>query len=300
MLARIEAKIEVDHHDMGFLYTPSCIAAWMITGDERAKRAALLAADQMMTRYQEKGGFFQAWGEMGADDNYRYIIDCLMNLPLLYWASAQTGKADYAEKAAVHAKTCLVNSFRPDGSTYHTFFMDPASGSPIRGVTCQGYDNDSSWARGQAWAVYGAALAYRYTKDGAWRDTFYQAAGYFLDRLPDDLVPYWDLIFTKGDEPRDSSAGAIAACGLIEMASQTSGDESACLLRTARKLTAALADGYAATGDTDGLLLHGTYSKKTPHNTCTQEGVDECLTWGDYFYLEALYRLSNPRWEPFW
>jgi len=300
LLARIEAKVEVDHHDMGFLYTPSCTAAWQIAGDERARKAALLAADQMLTRFQEKGGFFQAWGAMGAADNYRFIIDCLMNLPLLYWATDQTGNSIYAEKADIHAKTCLANSIREDGSTFHTFFMDPTTGAPIRGETCQGYSDDSSWARGQAWAVYGAAISYRYTKDKVWLDVFNRVTEYFLERLPEDLVPYWDLIFTDGDEPRDSSSGAIASCGLLEMASLVERVEADRLSGIARRLMHPLATEYAATGDTDGLLLHGTYSKKSPYNTCTPEGVDECLTWGDYFYLEALLRLDMPDWKPYW
>ena len=305
MLARIEKKIGVDHHDMGFLYTPSCVAAWQITGNERAKRAAILAADQMLTRFQEKGGFFQAWGEMGAKDNYRFIIDCLLNLPLLYWASAETGNQEYAEKATIHAETCLTYSIRDDGSTYHTFFMDPATGGPVKGITCQGYKDDSSWTRGQAWAVYGAALTYRYIRNETWRDVFYRLLDYFMNHLPEDLVPYWDLIFISGDEPRDSSSAAIVACGLLEMADRLGqldldSKEADKLVQKANMLMETLATNYAAKGDTDGLLLHGTYSKKTPYNTCTEEGVDECLTWGDYFYLEGLLRLHRPDWKPYW
>ena len=300
MLARIEAKIEVDHHDMGFLFTPSCVAAWQISGEERAKKAAILGADQMLTRFQEKGGFFQAWGEMGAKDNYRFIIDCLMNLPLLYWASKETGNPEYAKKATIHAKTCLAHSIRADNSTYHTFFMDPVTGSPVKGVTCQGYKDDSFWARGQAWAVFGAALTYRHTGDKEWLDVFYRVLEFFLDKLPEDLVPYWDLIFTSGDEPRDSSSAAIVACGLLEMASQVNSEDAGKLIQKAKELMLALATGYAAKGDTDGLLLHGTYSKKTPYNTCTEEGVDECLTWGDYFYLEGLIRLCHADWKSYW
>jgi len=299
MLSRIEAKIGVDHHDMGFLYTPSCVSAWKITGDERAKKAAILAADQMLTRFQEKGGFFQAWGDMGAADNYRFIIDCLMNLPLLYWATEETGNPEYAEKATIHAKTCLAHSVREDGSTYHTFFMDPVTGGPVKGVTCQGYKDDSFWARGQAWAVYGAAVAYRYTKDEAWRDVFYRVMDFFLSLLPEDMVPYWDMIFTEGDEPRDTSSSAIVACGLLEMADLVDAESADKLVKKARELMNALTK-YAATDETDGLILHGTYSKKTPYNTCTEEGVDECLTWGDYFYLEGLLRLHRPDWRPYW
>jgi len=299
LLARIKAKIEVDHHDMGFLYTPSCTAAWFITRDENSRKAAILAADQMLTRFHEVGGFFQAWGEMGAPDNYRFIIDCLMNLPLLFWATNETGNPIYAEKAIIHAKTCLAHSIRENGSTYHTFFMDPATGGPIRGETCQGYADDSSWARGQAWAIYGAAIAYRYTKDDVWLDVFNRVTDYFMQRLPDDLVPYWDLIFTEGEEPRDTSSGVIAACGLLEMA-DIMGEKGQELKNTARKLMQPLATRYAATKGDDGLLLHGTYSKKSPYNTCTPEGVDEFLTWGDYFYLEALLRLARPDWRPYW
>ena len=113
-LYRIENKIEVDHHDMGFLYSPSCVAAYKLTGSEKGRRAAILAADQLCTRFQEKGSFFQAWGPLGAKDNYRYIIDCLLNVPLLYWASETTGDAHYAELAHRHVTTCLANSIRPD------------------------------------------------------------------------------------------------------------------------------------------------------------------------------------------
>ena len=133
-LYRIEHKIEVDHHDMGFLYSPSCVAAYKLTGSEKGRKAAILAADQLCTRFQEKGEFFQAWGALGAADNYRYIIDCLLNVPLLYWASETTGDAHYAELAHRHVTTCLANSIRPDGSTYHTFFMDPVTGGPVRGA----------------------------------------------------------------------------------------------------------------------------------------------------------------------
>ena len=121
-LNRIRRKMEVDHHDMGFLYTPACVAAYRLTGNERAKEAAILAADQLPTRFQPKGGFLQAWGAMGEKDNYRYIIDCLMNLPLLYWASEVTGEAKYRDIALRHTDTCLTYSVRPDGSTFHTYF----------------------------------------------------------------------------------------------------------------------------------------------------------------------------------
>jgi unsaturated chondroitin disaccharide hydrolase len=300
-LHRIENRIATDHHDMGFLYNPTCVAAWKLVGDEDGRKAALLAADQLIERFHAVGGFIQAWGAMGAADNYRYIIDCLLNLPLLYWASRETGDDKYRDIALIHARTTLANSVRPDDSTYHTFYMDPVTGGPVRGVTCQGYRDDSSWARGQAWAIYGMALSWRYEALPEYRDSFDRLLAYYVKRLPADLVPYWDLIFTEGDEPRDSSSAAIVACGLLEMADLVGGEEANRWRQLARRMVKSLVDNYAVTDPalSNGQLLHGTYSKKTPFNTCTGEGVDECVAWGDYYYMEALTRLSR-NWSSYW
>ena len=298
---RIDHKIEVDHHDMGFLYSPSCVAAYKLVGSEKARDAAIKAADQLISRFQEKGQFIQAWGEMGAPENYRYIIDCLLNLPLLYWATETTGDNKYADIAHRHITTCLANSFRPDGSTYHTFFMNP-DGTPSHGATCQGYKDDSFWARGQAWGVYGSVLSYRYTKNPEYLDTFRKALNFYLTRLPDDLVPYWDMIFTTGTEdPRDSSSAAIVACGLLEAAKYLPADEAAACDKLARQMMGSLVKNYAVHDHKPGAgqILHGTYSKKSPYNTCTPEGVDECTSWGDYFYMEALTRLTKD-WQLYW
>lgn len=298
---RIDHKIEVDHHDMGFLYSPSCVAAYKLVGSEKARDAAIKAADQLISRFQEKGQFIQAWGEMGAPENYRYIIDCLLNLPLLYWATETTGDNKYADIAHRHITTCLANSFRPDGSTYHTFFMNP-DGTPSHGATCQGYKDDSFWARGQAWGVYGSVLSYRYTKNSEYLDTFRKALNFYLTRLPDDLVPYWDMIFTTGtEEPRDSSSAAIVACGLLEAAKYLPADEAAACDKLARQMMGSLVKNYAVHDHKPGAgqILHGTYSKKSPYNTCTPEGVDECTSWGDYFYMEALTRLTKD-WQLYW
>ncbi len=300
-LNRIEQKISVDHHDMGFLYTPSCVSLYKLSGNERARTAALLAAEQLITRFQEKGQFIQAWGAMGEKTNYRFIIDCLMNLPLLYWASEQTGDERYRTIAISHTKTCLAHSFRADGSTFHTFFMDPETGLGVRGETCQGYRADSSWARGQAWGIYGLALSYRYTRDEVCIEQFRKASAYFLSRLPSDLIPYWDLIFTEGDESRDSSSASIAACGFLEMAPFLDQEENAYYTSWAKALVYSLVSSYQVTDParSNGLVLHGTYSKKSPYNTCTPEGVDECVSWGDYFFMEALARLKGA-WVSYW
>ena len=301
-LQRIEQKVDVDHHDMGFLYTPSCVSAYLLTGDESAKKAALMAADQLMGRFQEKGQFFQAWGALGKADNYRLIIDCLLNMPLLFWASAVSGNPVYREKAEAHIRTAMKCVIRPDHSTYHTYFFDPESGAPLKGVTHQGHRNDSAWSRGQAWGIYGSALSYRFLKDDYYLDVFRKLSAYFLTHLPQDLVPYWDFDFDDGStEPRDSSAAAIAACGMLEMARHLTGEEKDYYEKMAGRLLKALCQ-HCAVQEKDrsnGLLLHGTYARASAENPCSDRGVDECNTWGDYYYMEALTRVTSD-WKAYW
>ena len=302
MLRRIIDHVNTDHHDMGFLYSPSCVAAYKLTGYENGKKAALLAADNLLTRFQPKGRFFQAWGKMGDPDNYRLIIDCLMNMPLLFWASEISGDSEYIDKAKQHIKTAMNNIIRPDSSTYHTYFFDPQTGEPLKGVTCQGNRDGSAWARGQAWGIYGSAIAYSKLRNSEYIDIFRSVTDYFVSHLPDDLIPYWDFDFDTGsDEPRDSSAGVIAVCGMLEMSKYLPDEESEKYTSIAKKLMRALVNKCAvkSTDESNGLLLHGTYAKKTPTNTCVNSGVDECNSWGDYFYLEALTRLTKD-WELYW
>ena len=301
-LHRIDNKICVDHHDMGFLYTPSCVAAWKLTGNELGKEAAVKAADQLISRFHEKGEFIQAWGAMNAPENYRLIIDCLLNLPLLYWASEETGDSKYRDIAEKHIHTALANVIREDGSTWHTFFFNMETGEPDHGATCQGYRDGSAWARGQAWGVYGTALGYRYTKEEKYIDAFRTVTEYFLSHLPEDLVPYWDFEFTDGsDQPRDSSAAVIAACGMLEMAKYLPEEDAAFYSRKASEIMKSIYDNYAVKDheSSNGLVLHSTYSNHSPYNTCNHCGVDECNSWGDYFYMEALTRLAKD-WEQYW
>ena len=296
---RIENKIGVNHHDMGFLYTPSCVAAYKLTGNNEAKEAALLAAQHLISRYHEKGQFIQAWGDVSANDNYRLIVDCLLNIPLLYWATEVTGDVTYRDIAYNHFKTTVSVCYREDGSTYHTYFFDQTTGEPIKGVTHQGASDDSTWARGQAWGMYGPLLTYIYEKDESAMDAFTAAADYFLEYLPTDYVAYWDLSFNDGDyEPKDSSSAAIALCAMLEGIKHM--DESdprrETYVKACNRIMNSLIDHYT-TKDVpaaNGLLLHATYSK--PGNI----GVDEMNIWGDYFYMEALHRMLDPSWDLYW
>lgn len=301
-LERIEKHIEVDHHDMGFLYTPSCVAAYKLTGSEKAKKAAILAAEQLIKRYHPVGEFIQAWGAMDEPENYRLIIDCLLNLPLLYWASEETGDTKYRDIAEKHIHTAVANVIRDDYSTWHTFFFNMKTGEPDHGATCQGYRDGSAWARGQAWGVYGMACAYRYTRRADYIDKFKKVTEYFLEHLPEDLVPYWDLEFSDGDDqPRDSSAASIAACGMLEMSKYLDAADAEYYKEKAAEIMKSVYDNYAVKSfdESNGLVLHSTYSNHSPYNTCNHCGVDECNIWGDYYYLEALTRMSTD-WNQYW
>lgn len=300
---RIKNKIDVNHHDMGFLFSLSCVAAYKLTGDEKGKEAALMAADHLAGRYREKGKFLQAWGNVGEPSEYRLIIDCLLNLPILYWASEVTGEKRYAQMAENHIRTAMRCVLREDNSTYHTYFIDMDTGEPAYGVTHQGNRNDSAWARGQAWGIYGIALGYHYLKDESYIDLFVRVTDFFLQHLPKDLIPYWDFDFDTGSgEPRDSSAAAIAVCGMLEMTKYLDGVRAQKYRDAAYRLMYALIEkcGNRNLEKSDGILLHGTYARGSKENTCTDRGVDECNTWGDYFYMEALMRMSRSHWEMYW
>lgn len=301
-LERIEKRVMVNHHDMGFLYSLSCVAAYKLVGSEKGKKAALLAADNLISRFQEVGGFIQAWGELGAEDNYRLIIDCLLNLPLLYWATEVTGDEKYANVAKTHITTSLKVIMRPDYSTYHTHFFNKETGEPTYGVTFQGNRDGSVWARGQAWGVYGVALSYKYTRNPEYVDTFKKITDFFISSLPNDLVPYWDFDFTDGStEPRDASSAAIAVCGMLEMAKYLEQEDAEYYISIAKKILKSLINNYSVQDShiSNGQLLHSTYARDSEFNGCTNRGVDECNTWGDYFYCEALIRMAKD-WELYW
>ena len=217
--AKSAEAVSYTHLDVYKRQSPSCVAGYKLTGNETGRKAAILAADQLIRRFHPVGNFIQAWGAMDAPENYRLIIDCLLNLPLLYWASEETGDPKYRDIAEKHIHTAVANVIREDHSTWHTFFFDMKTGAPDHGATCQGYRDGSAWARGQAWGIYGMALAYKYTEREEYIQKFRDVTDFFLAHLPKDMVPFWDLEFTDGDDqPRDSSSASIAVCGMLEMA----------------------------------------------------------------------------------
>lgn len=303
MIDRINTMYMIGHHDMGFMYSPSCVASYMLTGNQQAKDAALKAADYLMTRFNPRGNFINAWAHPIEDEeivrgaNF-LIVDSLFNIPLLYWASNVTGDTKYKDVAKKHLDTVLKYIVREDNSSYHAYFFDYDTGDPVRGGTAQGASDESCWARGQAWAIGGLALNYKETHDENDIVCFKKVLDYYIDHQPEDNVAFWDLIFTDGDdEPRDSSSAVIVLCAIMEMAKYLPEDDEDMIRyqKFAGKMFNSLIDNYAASYDMDcdGLLLHGTGSK--PHNM----GVDECNVWGDYFFMEAIVRCMKD-WEIYW
>ena len=295
---RVEKDIELDHHDLGFLYSLATVSGYKLTGSEDAREASIKAANKLISRYQEKGEFIQAWGELGSKDHYRFIIDCLLNIPLLYWASDETGDAKYRNIANKHFVTSCNNVIRDDASAFHTFYMDNETGKPLRGVTRQGYSDDAAWARGQAGGVYGIPLNYRYTRNESCFNLYEGMTNYFLNRLPKDNVCYWDLIFNDGyDHSKDSSAAAIAVCGMHEMNKYLPEvDENKEVYKYAmHNILRSLIENYMNPEIEPGkpVLLHGVYSWHSG------KGVDEGNIWGDYFFLEALIRFYKD-WNLYW
>lgn len=289
---RLEHRICLEHHDIGFLYSLSALASWFVDGDEEGCQLALQAANLLLTRWRSKGNYLQAWGPESDENNGgRIIIDCLMNLPLLYWASEYTGDPKYSEVAYKQAELSRRYLVRGDDSTYHTFYFDQETGVPIGGGTHQGYHDGSTWTRGQAWGIYGFALSYRYTGDQVFLETSKRLLRYFIEQLPDDSVAYWDCnVPIEEGTSRDSSASAITACGMLELLSliPQSDPEHNWITEQLEKIMNALVNNCSTIDEkAEGLLKHGSYHVRGNF------GLDDYMIWGDYFYLEALMRLER-------
>lgn len=296
----VEKRIDLDDHDTGFKFTPSCIAAYKISGDSAARKAALKAAEILLEHYCWEQHFIIRTGDGSSKYkfvDFRTLVDSMMNIPLLFWAYGETGDERYREAAIGHYRTTAKYLIRGDGSSYHHYQFDPATKEPLYGCTLQGFSNDSCWTRGHAWLVYGFPVAYSYTNDEEILDIHKAVSYYFLDNLPSDMVPFWDFAFTDGSfEPRDSSASAIAVCGLLEMSRHLpeNSKEKAIYINAAHRMLNALIDHCEnRSPDEDGLIHYVTGSM--PHSS--SNGI---ATYGDYFYFEALVRLISPETKMFW
>lgn len=297
---RFEQRWGMDDHDVGFAFTPSCVAGYKVTGDERYREIALDACNYYYnTSYTPKGGFvLRAWNWPG-DAGCRTMMDTMMNAPFLFWCGEQTGKQEYIEAAKSQNAITEKYLVRADGSTYHHYQFEPETFKPLHGVTWQGYSDESCWSRGQAWGIYGYPIAYSYSQEDYIVDLHKDITYYMLNQLPSDFIPQWDFIFKEEDgQPRDSSAGVAAVCGMLEMCKYLPDDapQKQIYQNASARMLEAVID--KCTGDIgreyDGLICHVTHA--LPQGAA----IDECAMYGDYFYLEALMRYKNPNWNRYW
>ncbi|WP_420831115.1 glycosyl hydrolase [Paenibacillus artemisiicola] len=278
-------------HDAGFMWTLTSVARYKRYGAEDSKNRALLAAGQLAGRFNLKGNYIRAWNTWRAgDDNAGLaIIDCAMNMPLLFWASAETGDPRFRHVAEAHLDTVLREFVRPDGSVYHIVRFDPGTGERLERIGGQGFAPESAWSRGTAWALYGLALAYRHTGRTAYLDGAKRVAHFFVAHLPEDGVPHWDFRLPEGAERfRDTSAGACAACGLLLLADCAPAHGAPYRAAGVRMLES-LYRNYGAWDDDgeEGLIRGGTSIYPERKN------VDVPLIYGDYFFTEGLARLKG-------
>ena len=279
-------------HDVGFMMMPSIGHAYRLTGEERYRDALVSAADSLVTLYNPNVGTILSWPNMvrKMDWPHNTIVDNMLNLELLYWVAANCNRPDLYDIAFRHSETTMEHQFREDGSTCHVVVYDPETGEELARHTHQGWKDESTWARGQAWAVYGFTMAYRFARDERFLQTAVRATDYFLSHLPEDGIPYWD--FDAGveleDQPKDASAAAIVASALLELQSYLPGAEGKRYRQAAEQLVSILSsDAYRAGDQCSAFLLHATGHKPRGSE------VDSSLSYADYYYLESLYRLQR-------
>ncbi|MEH7010878.1 glycoside hydrolase family 88 protein [Neobacillus niacini] len=299
-----EAKLDaVQHeyyrldHDMGFMWTLTSVARYKLLREENSKRRALLAANLLMGRFNVNGNYIRAWNPWteGEDNSGIAIIDCLMNLPLLYWASEETGDPRFKGVAQKHADMVLNHFIRSDGAVHHIVRFDSESGERMEALGGQGYSPDSAWSRGNAWAIYGLTLSYHYTEEAKYLESAKRVAHFFISHLPEDFVPAWDFLLPADvDSLKDSSAGAIAASGLLLLAEKVRTTEAPVYQRAGEKILESLYKNYGDWGiSEEGLVLQGT------SHFPEQKFTNNPLIYGDYYFVEGLARLRGSK-ELFW
>lgn len=303
-------KFNSSNHDLGFMMYCSYGNAYRLTGNKSYKDILIQSAKSLCKRYNPKVGSIESWNSRLSWDgktmwHYPVIIDNMMNLELLFFASKVTGDRTYKDVAVKHAEQTMKNHIRPDYSTYHVVNYDTLSGKVLNRQTCQGYADNSTWARGQAWAIYGFTMVYRETKDLRFLHTAIHLADFYLKNknLPEDKIPYWDFnVNEKGYRPdwkydsslyklvpRDASAAAIVSSALLELSKYAGKKGNGYKLNAIQMLNSLSSSSYLAQTGTNNNFLIRHCTGSFPHG----EEIDVPLVYADYYYLEALIRLKN-------
>ncbi len=279
------AKYFTNTHDVGFIIFCSFGNGYRLTGNETYREVIIEAARSMTALYDPTIGCIKP---NGTTQGLSIMIDTMMNLELLLWASKNGGEAKWADMVVSHSLKSMEDLVREDGSTYQDVYYDPATGDILRRGNHQGYADSSTWARGQAWGLYGFTMVYRYTRDVRFLETAKKLADFFIDNLPDDHVPYWD--FDAPDTLKDVSASAIAVSALLELSTLVQEAQAKKKYWNAALdiLTSLCSSLYLAEGtNSSGILLHGIQNRNQ------NKGIDVSLIYADYYFIEALLRYQT-------
>ena len=282
-------RFRTDDHDIGFQLMCSYGNCLRITGDKSCEPVILDGAKSLASRFDPEVGCTRSWNF--GKWSFPVIVDNMMNMELILKAAELGGDASLKDVALSHARTTMKNHFREDFSTYHLVDYNPETGEVVGKQTVQGYADDSAWARGQAWALYGYPMIYRFTKEQDILDQAVAIAEYLLPRLPEDSIPYWDYDSPQiPNDVRDASSAAIMASALIELSRYVDAEKSARYLAAAEKMLRTLAsDEYLVPeGEDYGFILRHSTGNKNKDSE-----VDVPLTYADYYFLEALMRWRN-------
>ena len=299
-LAVLLDNSEAVDHDLGFLFLLSAVADYRKTGSQTARSRGLQAANLLAARYNLDGKFIRAWPDGmakmaerfgGGDIRGWMIVDCMMNIPLLYWASEETGDPRFKKIAVNHAKTAQQYVIRPDGSCNHIVAFDPDTGEYLTNPGGQGYKQGSSWSRGQSWAVYGFALSYRHTGDQSFLDTAKQCAHYCIANMAvSDWLPLVDYRQPAEPVKYDSTAAMCTVCGLLEIASHVDENEARFYTEAAYRILRACEAKFANwEPEKDSILTGGTFFYHDPDGTNTEVPI----IYADYYLIEAILRLKG-------
>ena len=285
-------------HDLGFMWHLLSGANYKLTGDPRSRTRNFFCAATLASRYVADASFIRAWNREAARDYS--IIDCLMNLPLLYWASEEIGDDRFKRVAMAHADMSIVDHLRDDGSIAHIVEHDRETATVRATHAGQGYAVGSSWSRGQAWGLYGFTLSYIHTGEQRYLDAAKQVANYFISNCSDDWLPRID--FRAPAEPvyYDSTAGAIAACGLIELAKRLPENEGGMYMSAAVNILKAMDEKFCNYDEkTDDMLGYGSVRYPIPGQFTEKSAkVHVSIIYGDYFFTEAILKLIGAEFFP--
>lgn len=277
-------------HDSGFIMMCSLGNGYRLTGKPEYKEGLLHAADSLAMLYNPVVGTMLSWPRnVKMFGGHNTIMDNMINLEMLFWAAKNGGNPYLFDIAVAHADKTMKYHFRPDYTSYHVAVYDTLTGEFIKGVTHQGYSDDSMWARGQAWAIYGYTVVYRETKDVRYLDFVQKVTDVYLKNLPEDYVPYWDFNDPSiPDAPRDASAACVVASALLELSGYLPAEKALEYKQAAVKMLASLSsDKYQCGKSKPAFLLHST-----GHLPAGSE-IDASIIYADYYYMEALLRLKR-------